>query len=331
MPRDSEDALHRQPNAQSHTGSSHLPPQRPDVEAGKTRRAAKDQDLRPGSDRAILAAEGGTARADAKGACADGASALVAEATAFANEAKTSASAATAFANEAKTSAGVATAFANEAKTSASAATAFASEAKASADVARAFANEAKASADVARAFANEAKAFALVAIAGAEEAFPRQNGALEGGGGVRKFVFRGLGLGFGEGCDFWIRIVGNPIWSRGHSKVGWPSERRPGDALPDRHRLCHGRHDHDHPLHRPPSAESQPNPPHLPARGNDLETHEARRNTPGPDLRTSRMPGVSGQGGTRLQRRPLPSWKGKMPSPWPPSPSLRSDFAFPG
>ena len=318
MPRDSEDALHRQPNAQSHTGSSHLPPQRPDVEAGKTRRAAKDQDLRPGSDRAILAAEGGTARADAKGACADGASALVAEATAFANEAKTSASAATAFASEAKASADVARAFANEAKASAGVATAFANEAKASADVATAFANEAKAFADVARVFANEAKAFALVAIAGAEEAFPRQNGALEGGGGVRKFVFRGLGLGFGEGCDFWIRIVGNPIWSRGHSKVGWPSERRPGDALPDRHRLCHGRHDHDHALHRPSSAESQANPPHLPARGNDLETHEARRSTSGPDVRPSRMPGLTGQGGTRLRRRPLPNWKGKMPSQWP-------------
>jgi len=274
------------------------------VEAGKTRRAAKDQDLRPGSDRAILAAEGGTARADAKGACADGASALVAEAKAFASEAKASADVARAFANEAKASAGVATAFANEAK--------------ASADVATAFANEAKAFADVARVFANEAKAFALVAIAGAEEAFPRQNGALEGGGGVRKFVFRGLGLGFGEGCDFWIRIVGNPIWSRGHSKVGWPSERRPGDALPDRHRLCHGRHDHDHALHRPSSAESQANPPHLPARGNDLETHEARRSTSGPDVRPSRMPGLTGQGGTRLRRRPLPNWKGKMPSQWP-------------
>ncbi len=155
MPRDSEDALHRPPNAQSQPSSLHLPSQGQGLEAGETRRAAQDQDLRQGSDEAISAAEDMTARADAKGACADGASALVAEA---------------------KASADVARAFASEAKASADEARAFASAARASADEAKAFASEAKAS-------ASEAKAVALVAIAGAEEVFPRQNGALEGGG----------------------------------------------------------------------------------------------------------------------------------------------------
>ena len=113
MPRDSEDALHRPPNAQSQPSSLHLPSQGQGLEAGETRRTAQDQDLRQGSDEAISAAEDMTARADAKGACADGASALVAEAKASADEARAFASAARASADEAK-------AFASEAKASAS-------------------------------------------------------------------------------------------------------------------------------------------------------------------------------------------------------------------
>ena len=112
MPRDSEDALHRPPNAQSQPSSLHLPSQGQGLEAGETRRAAQDQDLRQGSDEAISAAEDMTARADAKGACADGASALVAEAKASADVARASADVARAFANEAKASANEAKAFA---------------------------------------------------------------------------------------------------------------------------------------------------------------------------------------------------------------------------